>query len=86
MVLLIFLYVKPPILGIPSTYFSLYQHRADPSPLILILLHNPHHHRASAMDPAKGVMVMSAVLWRLNQLADAPGPTWENIYCSRKVA
>jgi len=38
------------------------------------------------MDPAKGVMVMRSVLWRLNQLADAPGPMWESIYCSRKVA
>jgi hypothetical protein len=38
------------------------------------------------MDPAKGVMMMTSVLWRLNQLADAPGPTWESIYCSRKVA
>ena len=38
------------------------------------------------MDPAKGVMVMRSVLWRLNQLADAPEPMWESIYCSRKVA
>ncbi|RLN40374.1 hypothetical protein C2845_PM01G24390 [Panicum miliaceum] len=38
------------------------------------------------MDPAKGVMVMRVILWRLNQLANEPGPMWESIYCSRKVA
>ncbi|CAL4936501.1 unnamed protein product [Urochloa decumbens] len=41
------------------------------------------------MDPPKAFMVMEILLKDPDRLADAdgaPGPTWERIYCSRKVA
>ncbi|CAN6297617.1 unnamed protein product [Urochloa humidicola] len=48
---------------------------------------DPYHNRASAMDPAKAFMVMEVLLKHPDKLADgAPGPMWESIYCSRKVA
>ncbi|CAN6314865.1 unnamed protein product [Urochloa humidicola] len=39
------------------------------------------------MDPAKAFMVMEVLLKHPDKLAaGAPGPMWESIYCSRKVA
>ena len=60
--ILLYKYILPPIGSSLSQLFS--------SPLP-----PRHRRRASAMDPAKELMVMGVVLYRLNHIADdAPGP------------